>query len=119
MHKRNMQFILLTSIHIQSHKLLWEWLSDLVCLLNLYVIIHSGPTAYQTSQQHPKNSRHQTLDPEGISNLSKSHTNAAIHYTSNEVDIFFSLILSYFCLLVPAFSPCQGRLKNKLCNGKR
>jgi hypothetical protein len=35
------------------------------------------------------------------------------HYTSMGVDSFFSLILSYFCFLVPAFSPCQGRLKIK------
>ena len=25
------------------------------------------------------------------------------------VDIFFSLIFSYFCFLVAAFRPCQGR----------
>lgn len=30
--------------------------------------------------------------------------------TSMGVSIFFSLILSYFCFLVPAFNPCQGRL---------
>lgn len=33
--------------------------------------------------------------------------------TSIGVSIFFSLILSYFCFLVPAFNPCQGRLKNR------
>ncbi len=32
--------------------------------------------------------------------------------TSIVVDIFFSLIFSYFCFLVPAFNPCQGRLPN-------
>jgi len=32
-----------------------------------------------------------------------------------EVETFFSLILSYFCFLFPAFSPCQGRLQeNKI-----
>lgn len=30
--------------------------------------------------------------------------------TSAEVSIFFSLILSYFCFLVPALRPCHGRL---------
>lgn len=29
--------------------------------------------------------------------------------TSMGVDIFFSLMRSYFCLLVAALSPCQGR----------
>ena len=29
--------------------------------------------------------------------------------TSTGVDIFFSLIFSYFCFLVAAFSPCHGR----------
>ena len=29
-----------------------------------------------------------------------------------DVDIFLSLILSYFCLFVPAFKPCQGKLEN-------
>lgn len=29
------------------------------------------------------------------------------------VSIFFSLILSYFCFLVPAFRPCHGRLRWK------
>lgn len=33
--------------------------------------------------------------------------------TSIGVDIFFSLILSYFCFFVPAFNPCQGRLIGK------
>ena len=33
--------------------------------------------------------------------------------TSIGVIIFFSLILSYFCFLVLAFSPCQGRLTEK------
>lgn len=32
-----------------------------------------------------------------------------LHKTSMGVDIFFSLIRSYFCLFVAAFSPCQGR----------
>ena len=32
--------------------------------------------------------------------------------TSTGVNIFFSLILSYFCFFVPAFKPCQGRLGN-------
>ena len=31
-----------------------------------------------------------------------------MHSTSMGVDIFFSLILSYFCRLVAAFSPYQG-----------
>lgn len=31
-----------------------------------------------------------------------------MHSTSIGVDIFFSLMRSYFCLLVAAFSPCQG-----------
>lgn len=35
------------------------------------------------------------------------------HNTSMGVSIFFSLILSYFCFLVPAFSPCHGRLRQK------
>lgn len=42
--------------------------------------------------------------------------------TSIGVDIFFSLILSYFCFFVPAFKPCQGRLiggKEKRKNEKR
>ena len=30
--------------------------------------------------------------------------------TSTGVDIFFSLIFSYFCFFVAAFKPCQGRL---------
>lgn len=33
--------------------------------------------------------------------------------TSTGVETFFSLILSYFCFLVPAFNPCQGRLTKK------
>ena len=33
--------------------------------------------------------------------------------TSIEVSIFFSLILSYFCFFVPAFRPCQGRLRRQ------
>ena len=32
--------------------------------------------------------------------------------TSTGVNIFFSLILSYFCFFVPAFRPCHGRLGN-------
>lgn len=32
-------------------------------------------------------------------------------FTSMDVETFFSLILSYFCFLFPAFSPCHGRLK--------
>ena len=32
------------------------------------------------------------------------------HRTSTGVDIFFSLIFSYFCFFVAAFKPCQGRL---------
>lgn len=31
--------------------------------------------------------------------------------TSTGVSIFLSLILSYFCFLVPAFRPCHGRLR--------
>lgn len=31
-----------------------------------------------------------------------------MHSTSIGVDIFFSLMRSYFCLLVAAFSPCHG-----------
>ena len=37
-------------------------------------------------------------------------------YTSIDVETFFSLILSYFCFLFPALSPCQGRLKKDLKN---
>ena len=33
-----------------------------------------------------------------------------LHKTSTGVDIFFSLIFSYFCFFVAAFSPCHGRL---------
>jgi hypothetical protein len=32
-------------------------------------------------------------------------------HTSIEVETFFSLIFSYFCFFVPAFSPCHGRLQ--------
>lgn len=32
-----------------------------------------------------------------------------LHNTSTGVDIFFSLIFSYFCFLVAALSPCHGR----------
>ena len=32
------------------------------------------------------------------------------HKTSTGVDIFFSLIFSYFCFFVAAFRPCHGRL---------
>jgi hypothetical protein len=33
-----------------------------------------------------------------------------LYTTSIDVDIFLSLILSYFCLFVPAFRPCHGKL---------
>lgn len=36
--------------------------------------------------------------------------NGGASITSIDVETFFSLILSYFCFFVPAFSPCQGRL---------
>ena len=32
-----------------------------------------------------------------------------LHSTSTGVDIFFSLIFSYFCFLVAALRPCHGR----------
>ena len=32
---------------------------------------------------------------------------------STGVDIFFSLIFSYFCFLVAAFRPCHGRLPRR------
>lgn len=31
-----------------------------------------------------------------------------LHNSSTEVEIFFSEILSYFCLFVAAFNPCHG-----------
>jgi len=43
----------------------------------------------------------------------KNLTDPVSHNTSMGVDTFVSLILSYFCFLVPAFSPCQGRLKKE------
>jgi len=113
MHKRNMQFILLTSIHIQSQQHLCIIHSGLACLLNLYVSYIQVQLQIRPVNNIQPNSKHQTLDPAGISNLSKSHTDSTSNYTSIEVDIFFSLILSYFCFLVPAFSPCQGRLEKK------
>ena len=39
--------------------------------------------------------------------------------TSTGVNIFFSLILSYFCFFVPAFRPCHGRLGNSKMKKKR
>lgn len=41
----------------------------------------------------------------------KQNTSLSLNHTSIEVETFFSLILSYFCFLVPAFNPCQGRLQ--------
>lgn len=46
-------------------------------------------------------------------NFTKSVTDPVSQNTSMGVDTLVSLILSYFCFLVPAFSPCQGRLKKK------
>ena len=36
-----------------------------------------------------------------------------LHSSSTEVDIFFSLILSYFCFFVAARRPCHGRLPRR------
>jgi len=36
-----------------------------------------------------------------------------LHSSSTDVDIFFSLILSYFCFFVAARSPCHGRLPRR------
>ena len=40
--------------------------------------------------------------------LAGSDTIPTLHKDSTGVDIFFSLIFSYFCFLVAALSPCQG-----------
>lgn len=56
-----------------------------------------------------------------ILNISKYRSKKKNSYIANErntsmdVETFFSLILSYFCFLVPAFKPCQGRLKRRVC----
>lgn len=48
-------------------------------------------------------------------NYTKNMTDpgSQIIITSIGVDTFVSLILSYFCFLFPAFSPCQGRLEKE------
>jgi len=45
--------------------------------------------------------------------LSPDNLTDSVSNTSMGVDTFVSLILSYFCFLVPALSPCQGRLKKE------
>jgi hypothetical protein len=45
-----------------------------------------------------------------LTNMKRKKQHGTGVCTSMEVAIFFSLIFSYFCFLVPAFNPCQGRL---------
>lgn len=49
---------------------------------------------------------HDAVDPSHMASLGKMIL--TLQSTSTGVDIFFSLMRSYFCFLVMAFSPCHG-----------
>lgn len=115
MHRRNKQFILLISIHIRSQTIMGVALRSNLSSKPIRTSRSNCRSHHSTTSNQNQSIKHK------IQREYQFYPKAAlielIIITSIGVDIFFSLILSYFCFLVPAFSPCQGRLKKKLYNG--
>lgn len=62
---------------------------------------------------HKKKCVFTTIQNKPIASIGHNSHGNPLHNSSIGVDIFFSLILSYFCRLVAAFRPCQGKLPRR------